>query len=272
MTVYIEYAIAENFTLDFTLLYLAVKTSREKISMIRIFFSALCGTAFAVIYPLLTLPDFAGFALKFLFGAAMCLFSFKRGKIKSFLSTVFFFYVYTFCLGGALTAIYSYAEIEYEIKNGYVVSPAPIGLVLSFSVAFFVFGLKFVKKAFARIKLIKRSCKCRLKLNGSEIEEYALMDSGNMLSFNGNPVSIVSLGLAARLMGDFSGRTEAVSVQADTVNGTGSITVFRIDEMEIYFDKETNKIEGAYLGISRFLGKECPLILNSSFIRSGGNV
>ena len=64
MVVYIEYALLENFLFDGVILCLAHLISRQKIKWRRVLFSALFGAVFAVLYPLLRLPNIFGILLK----------------------------------------------------------------------------------------------------------------------------------------------------------------------------------------------------------------
>ena len=56
MVVYVEFAFAENALLDGALAYLSVKCVRGRTSARRILLSAAAGGAFAVLFPLVSLP------------------------------------------------------------------------------------------------------------------------------------------------------------------------------------------------------------------------
>ncbi len=272
MVVYIEFAFAENFFIDFTLLFLAVKTVKGKVKLLSLTFSALVGTAFALVFPLLELPNAVAVALKLLAGVLLCLLAVRRGKLKQTLIMTGFFYLYTFCLGGLLIAVYNMAGWEYTENGLFVLSSAPAALVISGAVFFAILLLSSLGRIFRRIKFIRKSIKCSLTLRGKRVEERALLDSGNCLTVDGNPVSIVSLSLAARLVDGFHQVTKARKVEVSTVNGVGTISVFQIDEMQIYSDGQVHTIIGAYLGIGKDLSDDCAVILNSAYIPSGGEL
>ena len=81
MTVYIEYAFLENFLLDFLLLWLALRGGKEQITVKKLCLSACIGGLYAVIYPLLRLPEILRFLSKIAVGALMCAVAF--GKLKN---------------------------------------------------------------------------------------------------------------------------------------------------------------------------------------------
>lgn len=271
MVVYIEYALLENFLIDFTLLFLSEKTVRMKINPFTLVLSALGGTAFAVVFPLLSIPSFWGILLKAAVGVVMCLFSARAKKGRKYIAMIGVFYAYTFLLGGAMFALYGLLGVEYT-QGGGIPSGSQFGVVASVAVSFAAFAPFLIRSAYRQVKYIRNRCKCGLLLNGVRVETYAMLDSGNCLTYRGNPVSIVSPAVAAKLMSDFSGKTECAEVEVSTVSGKGKITVFRIDEMQIYSGEEENKIKGAYLGISLFVKGNYPVILNREYMQPGGNV
>ena len=129
MSVYIEYAFAENFLLDGVLLWLSLRVVKIKIAWKRLCFAAACGGVFALVCPLLTLPLWIGVFLKISVGFLLCMLAFPRLKTKNewgryALSSVFFF-ACTFFFGGALTALFPfitplYFALGFGILSGFV--------------------------------------------------------------------------------------------------------------------------------------------------------
>ena len=144
MSVYIEYAFAENFLLDGVLLWLSLRIARCKIVTGKLLLSALLGGVFALVFPLLVLPVFFSYLLKFAVGFLLCMVAFPRLKTKNewgryALSSACFFSL-AFFFGGALTAIFP------------KISP------LLFALGFFVlslFILLFMKKMSKKNALFK---------------------------------------------------------------------------------------------------------------------
>ena len=99
MVVYVEYALIQNFLLDGALLYLSLKGARVAFQRRNLLFAAFLGAVFAIVYPLLVLPEFLKTVLKFAVGALLCLVAFGRVKSKNewgrYALSCFFFYLFT---------------------------------------------------------------------------------------------------------------------------------------------------------------------------------
>lgn len=68
MVVYIEYAFAENFIMDLLLLYLSLKCARSRISWLRMIFAAAIGGVEAILFPVIAMPVWCAYFVKFLGG------------------------------------------------------------------------------------------------------------------------------------------------------------------------------------------------------------
>ena len=111
MTVYIEYAILDNFIIDwllfrYTLLFLGLKVRKG-----RLFFCALAGTAFAVALPLVVLPGWAELALKGISGALLVLWLAKYPSARKYCAALGVFFLLTVLTGGALTAFFNLFQV-----------------------------------------------------------------------------------------------------------------------------------------------------------------
>lgn len=263
---------AENFFIDCALLFLSLKTLRLKAVKWRIFLSACIGTAFAVVFPLLKIPSAPSFILKISAGILMCLIAVSKEKPIKYVLFTGVFFAYTFCLGGGLIALYSFFDIEYGETGGYILFGAPAFTVVFFAIAFFSSALFFAKKIYSAKKIGEYVCDCVIKRGGTSVSVKGYLDSGNSLEYKGAPVSIVSVSVALKLIGEKEDFSSLISTSVSTVNGDGKIILFPVDEIEIYLDKEINKIKCAYLGISRNLkSAEYSVILNREYITGGGH-
>ena len=102
MEIYVEYALIENFLVDGALLYLAMSAAKQPICLWRLALSAFAGAAFALVFPLLSLPPWLGYLLKFLVGALLCVIALKRQKSWGrYALTVLLFYALSFCFGSS---------------------------------------------------------------------------------------------------------------------------------------------------------------------------
>lgn len=263
MTVYIEYAIAENFIIDLSLLYVSVKAVRTKIRPAPLFLSAAVGTAAAIIFPIFSFHFAVKIILKLLVGALMCVIASPK---KPFALCGAFFFI-SFALGGGITAIFSLPFVREENGEYYMASlPAP--LVICAATAGCAAIAFFSDKFYARSRIIKNSVECSVKNGGVKITARALIDSGNNFFYDGNPVSMISSMAAAKLISDLSFKTPIYEVYIKTVTGTGKIKIIKTSSLTIYFKGGENIINGAYFGISAALdGGEYDVILNGDFIK-----
>lgn len=259
--VYIEYAVAENFIIDVSLLYAALKVVRQKVKLPLVLLSGAAGTAAAVIFPLISFPAAVKIVLKVLVGVLMCVIASPK---KSALVCAAFFAA-TFIIGGGISALAS-LPFSSEEDGAYAVYSPPAGVVVSIAslgCALIVFG---ADKLYSRARIIKNSVPCEIKNGGIAVKARALIDSGNNFYYKGNPVSIISPSLAVKLIGDFPA-APIYEAEISTVTGRGKIRIIKADALTIYFDKGKNIINGAYLGISGALEKgEYSVILSGSYV------
>ncbi len=260
MVVYVEYAFIENFLLDFCLLFLAVKTARGKLKLWRILFGGAVGAIEAIFFPLLTLPTPIAYLLKFVGGAALVLVA-ASGRVKTYIVALVAFFAYTFALGGLLTAIYSFFGVEYLPAQGYLVERAPVGLILGAGGAFTLLCSLLLPKIFQWRAVQQKKANCTLAHCGKTVHLNALIDSGNLLTFHGEPVNLLSP-LAALAL--FQGETRFVgSVSTATVNGTRELPLLRCEKLSVNGGKTVIK-EGALFAVSELNSKEYQIILHTA--------
>lgn len=259
MVVYWEYAFAENFLIDGLLLWLAVACTRNKIKLWRLALASAAGAVQAIVFPLFSLPVWASYVVKFAGGVALCLMVAPKGR-KSLAITTCAFFALTFAYGGLLTAAYSFFDIEYAQGNGYVVEQAPVALVLCGLLAFAV-AVVAGARAFYKHRMRKRSlCECTLTAGERTVQWQGFCDSGNLLSFQGKPVCVVSATGAFALFGKDVRSVGRITVT--TVNGSRDAPVFYCDELKI----AGRTFGGVYLTVGEVPAKQYQIILHNSFM------
>lgn len=229
--VYIEVAFAENFLMDGMLLYLALKCAREKVRPLNLILAALVGAAEAILFPLIPLPVWCAYLVKFLGGALISVISVHKGRPKSYLVAAAAFFLLTFALGGLLVAAYSFFGAEYREGDGYLVESAPIALVVTAAIVFFLLILSALRRFF-RFRVRKSNLiACTLCAGGRRVHMTALADSGNCLQFRGKPVCLTS---AAGIFALLGAHPSAVGrMKVGTVHGERESPVFLCREMEL---------------------------------------
>lgn len=265
MTVWIELALIENFLIDGVLLYLALKCARLKVKVWRLFLAAALGAAEAVVFPILSLPVWAAYLVKALGGALLCLVATCSRRAGKHFIVLASFFALTFALGGALTALYSFMGVSYEAGAGYLVEQAPVGLVLGVSGVFLIVAARGIAAFYRYRKVQKNLLSCTLAAAGREVNWQGYADSGNLLTFRGKPVCVISAAACIALFGQ--GAREAGRIRLSTVNGGREAPVFECDKMTIETGKETLERRGVYLTVGD-VGKSYPLILSTALMEA----
>ena len=186
MVVYVEYAFLQNFLLDGVLLSLAILLTKRKYVFYKVLLSSAVGGVFALLYPLLALPQFLLYLLKTSVGALLVLLAFGRIKSKKewgrYALTAFLFFALTFAFGGALTS----AAESFSLQK----LPAHAVFI---GFAFLSIGFLFVIRALRKSKKTQANLyTCALEYGGKRVRIIGFYDSGNLASKNGVPVCFVS--------------------------------------------------------------------------------
>lgn len=264
MIVYIEDAFLQNFLLDTVLLHLAFFAARQTYKKKNLFFAAALGAVFAILFPLLTLPFWAAWLLKFSFAALMCLIPFGSIKRKKDVGRYAFicllFYVCTFVLGGALLGIFQ------TNTNIWVVT----GIALGFAV---VLAL-LIKKIYQKRALHRFIYACIITYKQKSMRVLGYLDSGNLACKNAIPVCFVSPDVFYGLFGDEILYKQAGQVCDEIVFQTlsgekRSVAVQAEISMEI--SGKTTPKKQAYFALStNMLNREYAALLNGALLEKDG--
>ncbi|MDE6558158.1 MAG: sigma-E processing peptidase SpoIIGA, partial [Clostridia bacterium] len=196
MQVYAEFAIVENFCMDFTLLAAAKAASKNPARYWRIAVASVLGACFAVVYPLISIGGAVGIIIKLAAGAAMCALAGKYQSFKGYLKFTALFLAATAVLGGAMLGLFSLAGISYEEGGGFLISSVPVGIPL-FGALMLVIIIKKVRAKFVSGKAVTAVCKIYFKDKSAVVS--AFYDSGNKVYYGGAPVSIIPSFVAKQL-------------------------------------------------------------------------
>ncbi len=244
MEVYVELAIAENFCMDFTLLYAAKLSVKNTAGIGRICVAAALGACFAVVLPLFNAGAVLSGALKIVSGLLICLVAGRYAKFSAYVKFTGAFLIFTALLGGALIGLFSLAGIDYAEGEGFILSSVPVGIPL-FGALFVIIG---ARKIAARLKKTARNeVKCRIYVGQFEIGLSGFYDSGNKVYIRGEPVSIIPEAAAEKLCAP--SRING-SVKIHTVAGTKTVEVFTADRIEIDEGGKIRELNGIRMGIS----------------------
>ncbi len=257
MVVYWEYAFAENALLDGLLVYLALKCARSRVRVWRLFLAAALGGAEAVVFPVLALPVWAAYAVKALGGVLICLAAASGGWKKCTAATAAFFAL-TFALGGLLTAVYSFFGIETVDGTAFYVERAPVALVFSTAGIFLCVVLAGARALYRYKKVQQNILPCTLAVGEKRVSWTGFADSGNRLTFRGEPVCVIS---AAAVFALFGASPPAVGrLEVGTVNGKRERPVFRVDTISV-----AGYSGGVYVTVGE-VGKGYQVILHTALL------
>ena len=185
MEIYIEYALMENFLLDYALLYLATKAVKTPTRSWRIALSSCIGAVFAVLFPLLTLPKPLAYLLKIAVGLLMCLCLMKGMKNKNewgmYALTSVFFFAFSFFFGGALSAL----ALEFPQNT------LPFSIVAVGFAVLTAFSVCFIEKLHQKRQIYAFLYECEVIFQEKSVKTQGFWDSGNLAMKNNLPVCFV---------------------------------------------------------------------------------
>ena len=245
MQVYAEYALLENFCMDFALLFCAKAVTKNQGGYRRLSAAAALGACFAVVFPLFNLGAVWGAVVKVLSGLAICALAGRYTKVVGFVKFAAVFTASTFILGGGLIAIFSFIGTDYESGAGYILSKIPVGIPLFFAVVLGIILKTIAKKIIASRS--KGEFACTVQLGEKSVSCTGFYDSGNRVYSGGKPVSIIPKEVAEKII-DVSRIKTFVDIH--TVAGKGKIAVFSADSITLCGGENQRKLNKVTFGVS----------------------
>ena len=246
MQVYVELALAENFCMDFTLLYCAKLVSKNPARIARVAAASALGACFAVVFPLFGLKGAWALAVKIITCPIIGLASGKFKGFKAYSKMTVAFLAFTFAVGGGLIAVFSLAGLDYKQGEGYLLSSVPVGIPLFAALIAVIFARKLADRL---KKTKKQTVTCGIYYGGKRLEIQGFFDSGNKVSFHGVPVSVIPLSCALKII-DPTCIKEQVKIH--TVAGSKNLKVFTAEKIEISDGEKTDTVENVMIGISPY--------------------
>jgi len=249
MTVYIEYAFLENFLFDGALLALALYAAKAPFSWARLLLSAFLGAVFALVFPLLRLPNFLLYALKIAVGFLLPLLAYGRITTKKewgrYAFTAVCFLSITFFIGGALSALF--AELFPTVPT--------LAAVVGFSVLAAA-ALFLVREFRKKRELNAFLYDCQIEHGDKSFWVRGFLDSGNTATKNSIPVCFLSPEYVYELFGEEilkGGGQVCDEICITTLGGEkklplykGVLTVKGKEKTQVYFAPAVNMISREY--------------------------
>ena len=273
MTIYLDVIFLENIVINYIMLYVTGIISKAQIKQKRLFWGALIGAIYSIIYYLFRLKIYSSFIIKIVLSIVIIYVAFNSTNLKELLKKVLLFYLSSFVFGGAAIAIiYMVNSQNITIQNGVLVGSYTLRTVLiGIVVAYFTIIL-----AFKIIKISKKDLICEIvvTLNNKEIKTKALIDTGNLLKepITNLPVIVMEHTLLYDILpkeilnnvekilgGDFSKIPENIKEEysaklkvipfSSLGKQNGMLLGIKAENLIINLKEETRKIDKAVIGI-----------------------
>ncbi len=187
MKIYLDIVILENIVINYLILLVTSRFSKNKASSLRLFLGSLLGTVYLVL--MILLPDMKVYTTvlsKVLLSIIMVAITFNFNRITVFLKTLALFYASTFLFAGAGFALMFFKRDWGIMRNGVVMTPMTLldttwtELLLAIGVTLII--LRIVWDAI-QSRAIKEKPLVQVSITFDEraIEVSALVDTGNSL-------------------------------------------------------------------------------------------
>ena len=228
-TVYIEVFCADNFLVNFLILFLCTKLLAYQNSFKRLFAASAAGCAYAVAVMVCGVPYLEHIAVKVSISVGMCLLAFSYRGVRALMQQILSFYVVTFLLGGAAYASICLFGGSVRMGGILISSPAFSYMLLGLLVTSVTVD-RFVK-TMRRVQ-VTRGLIYELQIihHGTTVNLPAFLDTGNRLFDEWNtPVILIEQNCMHAC-----GELEIVKLLPyRTLSGTGELPVVRVDAVLI---------------------------------------
>ena len=242
MIVYVEYVVIDNLVIDYLLLSATFTLTGKHVKKRWLLLSALLGSGFALLYPLISVNTIIMNIIKVLFGLFMLLVCAKWQSLKSFYLHALIFFAYAFLIGGAILGVYSIFELTLGSDWVVMVTLIPVyALIKGFSL--------FVNYLYRRKNVVALVYKTKMTLFNKSVSAVGFMDTGNGLYYKDIPVIICSKKFFLKHFGK-SMPTKFCLVEVNTINGKTKHPVFVLEEFWIYYKDNPNRYNNVALCVS----------------------
>lgn len=267
MTIYIETFLFQNFLINFCLIYLVKTTTKSKSSLYKLILSSIVGASFGVFVVMFIKNNILINAIKLICAFLMIKLAFKS-TVKQHIFNFILLFIYTYALGGFITAI---SSATYITDGGIIVSSKfsleLICLIIITLTYIMSLVLKQIKYKISTNNLIYP---IMLYLGGKSIKINAYFDTGNLLNYQGCPIVVINLTSFLKLKQiniiEYLNLTH-LEIQANTVAGKNNLKMFKIDRAIINYNGHKKEISSPYIAInSIFNNKNYDAIFGPNFI------
>lgn len=254
-TVYIETFLADNFLMDYLILYLASRILSSPAHWRRLAAASAVGCAYALAVFVFSVSFLDSLPFKIAVSVLMCAVAFGWETLRSFLTKFFAMYIMTlFLAGGAFFTVYLFGG-EIGLTGGVMIGSDALRYILlgTLIVSLATFRIReLLRRVNVRGALISR---IRIVSGGRHVDLDAFLDTGNDLTgLLGEPVILAEEKRVEPLM---SGKAEKdmIRIPFKTVSGSGEAAAFWADEV-VFLSGEKRRVSGVLVALHA--GRLCP--------------
>jgi len=193
MEYYVEYIFAENFFVDFILLFITGNLIKKKIIYKRLIASSLIGALYVILIAYFGKVFMTYFIVKISISVLMIIVAYDSSGIMTNIRVVICFYIVTLIMVGIITALYYFTDDKLTV-NIIVIS-----MFMSFAVLKFLFyEIKLRKEKNDYIRTVN------IDINNKTKSLRAFIDTGNELTdpLTGKPVIVVNIECLSDVLGE----------------------------------------------------------------------
>lgn len=206
--IYLDIVILENIVINYLILLVTSKFTKNRSSNLRLLLGAVLGAAYLA--AMILLPDMKVYTTvfsKLLLSIAMVATAFSFNKLKTFFKTLLVFYATTFLFAGAGFTLMFLNREWGIIKNGVLMTPFSLlntkwsELILAFALVFIILRVVWdvIQSKIIREKLLVQLI---ISFDRKAIMLHALVDTGNSLydPLTNMPVVVVEFSAIKELL------------------------------------------------------------------------
>ena len=186
MEIYLDVLILENIVINYMILAVTARFSRNRTSSFRLFLGALIGALYVILILMPDMKIYTSVLAKIILSFVIVAVAFKPEKLLSYLKTLALFYVATFIFAGAGFALLFFNAKGGIVKNGIIMTSLPLldtkwtqillGLILAGIVTRVLWEI--IQHWFIKEKVLVQ---LYISFDRKIIGLYALVDTGNAL-------------------------------------------------------------------------------------------
>ena len=249
MVVYVEAVILDNFCFDFLLGYLTYSITKQKVRYLPILLSAIVGSVFALIYPMIRS---LGLLVKIPILFFSSLFLTIKKSLRQYFINTFVYGVLSFLLSGVISFLLGGEGDGFiGVRWGGVVAATCA------SIFFLLYAVRQIIGLIGQGKMREKIATAELYNGANRVKINALYDSGNLLKDeNGEGVVVTD----KKYITDLGELTACGEMRVFTASGSKILKLVKIPEIRIYSESGENILINVTAALSD-LPKEYALIL-----------